>query len=79
MTEHAPQDHLLQVHRRLDAQDTRISKLETQAAVAAERAENIQRSLQKIEDSIGWLIRLVVGGILAGVVAFLIRGGFDVG
>ena len=71
-------DQLLQVHRRLDVHDSRIVKLETQQAVAAERAENIQKSLDKIEDSIGWLIRLVIGGILAGIVAFLIRGGFDV-
>ncbi|MFB2531016.1 hemolysin XhlA family protein [Paracoccus sp. p3-h83] len=74
-----PNDQLLQVHRRLDVHDSRIVKLETQQAVAAERAENIQRSLQKIEDNLGWLIKLVIGGILAGVVAFLIRGGFHAG
>lgn len=72
-------DQLLQVHRRLDVHDSRIVKLETQQAVAAERSENIQKSLSKIEDGIGWLIKLVVGGILAGVLAFLIRGGFHVG
>ncbi|PZO64589.1 MAG: hypothetical protein DI498_10910 [Paracoccus denitrificans] len=73
------QDQLLQVHRRLDVHDSRIVKLETQAAVAAERAENIRQSLQKIEANIGWLIKLVVGGIVTGVVAFLLSGGFHVG
>lgn len=78
MADTTQHDQLLQVHRRLDAHDSRIVKLETQQAVAAERAENIQKSLEKIEDGIGWLIKLVIGGILAGMVAFLIRGGFNV-
>ena len=92
MTDHA-QDQMLQVHRRLDAQahrlksqegrldghDGRIRQLETQQAVSAERAENIQKSLTKIEDGIGWANKLIIGGILAGVVGFLIRGGFNVG
>ncbi len=99
MTENAP-DQLLQVHRRLDAQDSRInagearlgasearlgahdgrlSILETQQAVSDERAAHIRKSLDKIESGMTWLIRLVIGGILAGVIAFMIRGGFHVG
>ena len=73
-----PNDQLLQVHRRLDAHDSRIVKLETQQAVAAAQAEHIQKSLEEIEGGISWLIKLVIGGIIAGVVAFLIRGGFNV-
>ncbi len=72
-------DPLLQVHRRLDAHDNRIQSLETRQAVAAVEAENIQKSLAKIEGGIGWLLKLVIGGLLAGVLAFLIRGGFHVG
>lgn len=79
MADIAQHDPLLQVHRRLDAHDGRIGRLETQQAVAAERAENIQKSLDKIEGGIGWLLKLVIGGIGAGVVAFLIQGGFNVG
>ena len=92
MTEHA-QDQLLQVHRRLDAQDSRfsasetrlgshdqrLSALETQQAVSEERATHIRKSLDKIESGIGWANKLIIGGILAGVVGFLIRGGFHVG
>lgn len=92
MTDHA-QDQMLQVHRRLDAQDHRlksqegrldghdgrIRQLETQQAVADERAAHIKNSLDEIRDGQRWLIRLVIGGILAGIVAFLIRGGFHVG
>lgn len=79
MADIAHHDQLLQVHRRLDAHDGRLGKLETQHAVAAERAESIQKSLDEIKGGIGWLLKLVIGGIGAGVVAFLIRGGFHVG
>ncbi len=72
-------DPLLQVHRRLDAHDGRLRVLETQQAVADTRAENIKESLDKIQEGQRWLIRLVIGGIAAGVIAFLIRGGFHVG
>lgn len=67
------------MHRRLDAHDGRIRLLETQQAVADERAASIKTSLDEIRDGQRWLIRLVVGGIAAGVLAFLIKGGFYVG
>ena len=72
-------DQLLQVHRRLDSHDGRIRLLETQQAVSDERAASIKISLDEIRDGQRWLIRLVIGGIVAGVIAFLIRGGFHVG
>ena len=72
-------DQLLQVHRRLDSHDGRIRLLETQQAVSDERAAHIRDALDKIHESQRWLIRLVIGGIAAGVIAFLIRGGFHVG
>ena len=79
MADTAQHDPLLQVHRRLDAHDGRIRLLETQQAVADERAASIKTSLDEIRDGQRWLIRLVVGGIAAGVLAFLIKGGFHVG
>ena len=72
-------DQLLQVHRRLDSHDGRIRLLETQQAVSETNVTHIKASLDKIHAGQTWLIRLVIGGILAGVISFLIRGGFHVG
>lgn len=71
-------ERLNQAHVRLDQHENRITKLETHTAVAAERAEHIQKSLDKLESGQSWLIRLVLGGIIMGAVGFLIAGGFNV-
>ena len=63
---------------RLDGHDSRIVRLETHSAVAAERAEHIQKSLDKLESGQSWLIRLVLGGLVMGAIAFLLAGGFHV-
>ena len=72
-------DRIAQAHQRLDQHDIRLTKLETHTAVAAERAEHIQKSLDKLENGQSWLIRLVLGGIVMGALAFLISGGMNVG
>lgn len=70
---------IVDAHRRLDAHDERLTKLETHTAVAAERSEHIQKSLDKIEGGQSWLIRLVLGAIIVAAVAFALKGGLNVG
>ena len=67
-----------QAHQRLDTHDNRLTKLETHTAVAAERAEHIQKSLDKIESGQSWLIRLIVGAIILAGIAFAMKGGLNV-
>lgn len=68
-----------QAHQRLDQHDTRLTKLETHTAGAAERAEHIQKSLDKIENGQSWLIRLILGAIIVAAIAFALKGGLNVG
>lgn len=79
MADTANHDPMLQVHRRLDSHAGRIRLLETQQAVSDARADHISASLDKIHAGQTWLIRLVIGGLVAGVIAFVIRGGLNVG
>lgn len=65
-------------HQRLDSHAERLGKLETSAAAAEVRSTHIQESLGKIENGITWITRLVIGGIIAGAVAFIISGGLHV-
>lgn len=69
-----------QAHQRLDKHDARLTSLETHTAVAAERAENIKKSLEKIEGGQTWIIRLIsgaiIGGIISGLIALVMKGGF---
>lgn len=72
-------------HVRLDKHEGRLTQLETQTAVAAERDRNIQMTLGEIKGGLGeikgtisWITRLVIGGIVMGAVGFLIAGGFNV-
>lgn len=67
-----------QAHMRLDTHDNRLTKLETHTAVAAERAEHIQKSLDKIESGQSWLIRLIIGAIILAGIAFAMKGGLNV-
>lgn len=68
-----------QAHQRLDQHDNRLTKLETHTAVASERAEHIQKSLDKIESGQTWLIRIVIGAIVAAGLAIILKGGGNVG
>lgn len=80
MTDIAPHlARLDQAHSRLDAQEVRLTRLETHTAVAAERAEHFQRSLDKIDNGVTWITRLIIGAIIAAVIAFIVQGGLNVG
>jgi len=70
---------LVQAHARLDTHEGRLTKLEIHTAEAAVRSQNIERSLGEIQSGITWITRLVIGGIIAGAVAFVLSGGLNVG
>lgn len=72
-------DRINQAHQRLDRHEVRITSLETHTAVAAERSEHIQKSLEKIESGQSWIIRLIIGTIIAAGIAFALKGGLNVG
>ncbi|MBC9246728.1 hemolysin XhlA family protein [Paracoccus sp. 11-3] len=72
-------EHIVQAHRRLDAHDMRLLNIEIAQAREAERSVHIQKSLGEIQESIKWVIRLVVGAVIGAGIAYALRGGFHVG
>lgn len=65
-------------HDRLDVVESRVSKLELSDAVTNERMNSIQKSLGKIDSNTSWIIRLIIGGLIAAAMTFLVKGGFNV-
>lgn len=65
--------------RRLDQHEGRLTRLEVHTAEEKVVRQNIERSLAEIQSGISWITRLVVGGLVAGAIAFIVSGGLNVG
>lgn len=57
--------------------DLRLIALETRAAVDDVYRENVAVRLGHIDDTLKWLVRLVIGGLLMSALAFVLRGGLQ--
>lgn len=57
------------------ALSARVSVLETRGAVDEVHRNNISERLSSIEDTLKWLVRLVMGGLVMAVLAFFLNGG----
>lgn len=55
--------------------ETRLAALETQDAVSAVKLGGVETRLGKIESTLTWLVRLIIGAILMAFLAFIIGGG----
>ena len=60
---------------RLSSAERRLVVLETAQAVSAVHQENVADRLGAIEDSMKWLVRLVLGAVLMGLITYALRGG----
>lgn len=56
----------------------RVSTLETKSAVDSVHRENVEKRLTGIESNLGWVIRLILGAIIAAAVTFALSGGFSI-
>jgi len=57
--------------------ERRIGQLETNAAVDAVHRLNVEKRLGSIEDTLKWLVRLIIGALLTGLIAYALRGGLE--
>lgn len=63
---------------RISRLESRIAALETQSAIDDVHRENVSTRLGHIEDTLKWLVRLVIGGLLMAAIAFVMQGGLAV-
>ena len=58
--------------------EARLATLETQSAVDDVHRSNVEKRLSSIEDTLKWLVRLVIGALIVGGVTYVMQGGFKV-
>jgi hypothetical protein len=61
------------------AVEARLFASETRAAVDDVHRQNVEKRLGAIEDTLKWLVRLIVGAILLSVVTFVLKEGVTLG
>ena len=58
------------------AVEKRLQCLELRSAVDEVHRVNVEGRLGGIEETLKWLVRLIIGALLLGAVAYVIKGGF---
>lgn len=56
--------------------ERRIIALETRNAVDEVHRDNVSDRLSAIEDTLKWLVRLIIGGLLMAGLTYAVQGGF---
>ena len=59
----------------ITALERRVTALETRVAVDEVRRISIADRLGAIEDTLKWLVRLTLGGLIMAALAFVVQGG----
>lgn len=72
--EHDLTDH----HRRISSLEEARQKGEIADARAEERSKNMEQKLEKIDSNLSRLMWIFIGGIVMGVVAFILKGGLNI-
>ena len=56
--------------------DDRLTALETRNAVDEVHRQNVSARLTAIEDTLKWLVRLMIGGLIIAGLTYALNGGF---
>ncbi|MDF9301599.1 hemolysin XhlA family protein [Tritonibacter mobilis] len=59
--------------------EARLAALETRNAVDDVHRINVENRLTSIEDTLTWLVRLVMGAIIMAAIAYALKGGLNLG
>ena len=59
--------------------EKRLTETEKRSAVDAVVTSNIEKRLDSIEDTLKWLVRLIIGAIILAAVGYALNGGFNIG
>ena len=60
-----------------DKVEQRLGLIETRNAVDEVHRDNVADRLGAIEDTLKWLVRLIIGGFLMAALTYALQGGFQ--
>jgi len=63
--------------KRLSRIEVDVVELKTKVAVAESNIKEIKQDIDGIKDNTTWILRLVVGGIIGAILAFIYSGGLN--
>ena len=61
------------------ALEARVTVLETKSAVDEVHRVNVEKRLGGIEDTLKWLVRLMIGAIIMAALTYALGGGLTLG
>ncbi len=57
--------------------EKRLQSLELRSAVDEVHRSNVENRLGGIEEALKWLVRLIIGALLMGLIAYALKGGLS--
>ncbi len=60
------------------AVEKRLQSLELRSAVDEVHRTNVEGRLSGIEEALKWLVRLIVGALVMGLIAYALKGGLQI-
>ncbi|MFA1738777.1 hemolysin XhlA family protein [Lysinibacillus fusiformis] len=61
--------------QRIERLETDMTDVKTRIAVAESNIKEIREDIGGIKDNTTWILRLLIGGLVGAMVAFIIKGG----
>lgn len=58
--------------------ENEVGNLKIRVAVAESHIEEIKEDVSSIKDNTTWILRLIIGGLIGGIITFIIQGGFHI-
>lgn len=63
------------MEQRMERLETDMTDVKTRLAVAESNIKEIREDIGGIKDNTTWILRLLIGGLVSAILAFIIKGG----
>ena len=68
-------DEVIHMEQRVGKLENDMTDVKTRLAVAESNIKEIREDIGGIKDNTTWILRLLIGGLVSAMVAFIIKGG----